>query len=501
MSTQVPAGDTTVAERDISLVPYREPPNNLEAEQGLLGGILANNRAFDAVGEFLRPEHFADPVHGRIFAACSRLIERGQIANPVTLKPYFDDDETLADSGGAQYLVRLASSVVTVINAVDYGNTIRDAHIRRQLIDLGGEVINDAYAQDIDISPTEQIEIAEGKLFSLAESGGTSDGFQPFDTALVEAVRMAEAAFKRDGGLSGVPSGFTDLDATLGGLHRSDLIILAARPGMGKTALATNIAFHVATSDRRAGGARAVVAFFSLEMSAEQLATRVLSETIGVSSDKIRRGELSQDNFQKLVHASQDLEAAPLYIDDTPAIPISTLRTRARRLKRQQGLALIVVDYLQLMHPPRGRRPENRVQEVSIITQGLKAVAKELDVPVLALSQLSRNLESREDRRPILSDLRDSGSIEQDADVVLFVYREQYYLNSSEPKQRAEETDERYHERHYRWRQRCEDAYGKAEIIISKQRHGPTNTIELHFDGPTTSFSDFQPDSRTPEHH
>ena len=495
-----PSNITPIGLRDVGPAPMREPPHNLEAEQGLLGAILVNNRAYEQVGEYLTADQFADPAHGRIFEACGRLIERGQIANPVTLKPLFDQDEALADVGGAQYLVRLAASVVTVINAEDYGRAIRDAHIRRQLIDLGEDIVNDAYTQDLDAPATDQIEIAEGKLFSLAENGSSEGGFRPFADALLESVRMAEAAFKRDGGLAGVATGFKDLDKQLGGLHPSDLLILAGRPAMGKTALVTNIAFHVANAARRAGETeKPVVAFFSLEMSAEQLATRVLSETTEISSEKIRRGELNGDDFQKMVRSSQELESAPLFIDDTPAITISAMRTRARRLKRQQGLCLIIVDYLQLMRPAAGQRPENRVQEISSITQGLKAIAKELNVPVVALSQLSRAVEQREDKRPVLADLRESGSIEQDADVVMFVFREEYYLGKAEPVQRADENDDKYHERVDQWQERCDKAYGKAEVIIGKQRHGPTGTVTMHFHGPTTKFSDYVPEDHLPE--
>lgn len=479
---------------------YREPPHNLEAEQGLLGAVLVNNRAFEKVSEYLAPEHFADPVHGRIFAACGRLIEKGQIANPVTLKPLFDQDEGLQEAGGAQYLVRLAASVVTVINADDYGQAIYDSFLRRELIDLGGEIVNEAYQHDLDLPASDQIEAAESKLFGLAERGSSQGGFQEFGQALTTSVRMAEEAFKRDGGLAGVSTGLTDLDQKLGGLHPSDLLILAGRPAMGKTALATNIAFHVATAALKDPELeRQVVAFFSLEMSAEQLATRILAEQTEISSEHIRRGELTTEDFQKLVAASQDLERAPLYIDDTPAITIATLRARARRLKRQQGLALIVVDYLQLMRPSAGQRADNRVQEISMITQGLKAVAKELDVPVIALSQLSRAVEQREDKRPVLADLRESGSIEQDADVVMFVFREQYYLEKGEPAQRIDESDEKFHDRHDQWKERCEKAYGKAEVIIGKQRHGPTGTVTLHFEGATTRFSNFVADDHIPD--
>ncbi len=486
--------------RAVAPAPAREAPRNLEAEQGLLGAILVNNRALERVGDFLAAEHFADPLHGRVYDACARLVERGQIANPVTLKGLFDRDEALEGAGGAQYLVRLAASTVTVVNAEDYGRAIRDAWLRRQLIAIGEDVVNDAYADDLDRAADERIEEAEARLFALAETGAVEGGFKSFGDALVESVRMAEAAHRRDGAMAGVATGFRDLDAMLGGMHPSDLLVLAGRPAMGKTALATNIAFHAATAGRREGDeGDPVVAFFSLEMSAEQLATRVLGERTGIPSEKIRRGELSGDDFQKLVAASQELEDAPLYIDDTPAVAVSALRTRARRLKRQRGLALVVVDYLQLMRPPAGTRPENRVLEISAITAALKAVAKELNVPVLALSQLSRAVEQREDKRPVLADLRDSGAIEQDADVAMFVYREQYYLERMEPVRRPEEADDKYNDRYEKWQERCDRAHGRAEVIIGKQRHGPTGTVKLHFHGPTTKFSDRVDDDRLPE--
>ncbi len=499
MSNQEPATNVTRLEApEVASAPYRDKPHNLEAEQGLLAAILVNNRAYEQVSEFLIPDHFSDPVHGRIFAACGHLIDRGQLANPVTLKQLFDQDVGLKDVDGAQYLIDLATSVVTVINAADYGRTIHDAYLRRELIDLGEDVVNDAYAHDLDAPARDQIEKAEGRLFSLAESGTIESGFIEFRDALRTSIEMADAAYKRDGSLAGVATGFRKLDNKLGGLHPSDLLILAGRPSMGKTALATNIAFHVATTAQQE---RQVVAFFSIEMSADQLATRVLAENIGLPSEEIRRGELSKEDFGKLVQTSHTLESASLYIDETPALTISALRTRARRLKRQQGLSLIVVDYLQLMRPAMGQRPENRVQEISIISRGLKAVAKELDVPVLALSQLSRAVENREDKRPVLSDLRESGSIEQDADVVIFVFREEYYLAKSEPMKKADESEDKYHERHDRWKKRCNEAYGKADIIIGKQRHGPTGTVTLHFHGPTTKFSDFVADDHLPDRY
>ncbi len=481
---------------------YRSPPVNYEAEQALLGAILANNAAFEKVAEFLRPEHFAVATHGAIFTACGVLIERGQIADPVTLWHYFEHDETLADVGGAQYLARLAGAVPSIINAADYGKAVHDLFLRRQLIAVGEDMVNDAFDMDLDKEATDQIEAAEERLYRLAEEGQTEGGFQELKTALTGALEMAQAAFKREGGIPGVASGFTDLDKLLGGLHPSDLVVLAGRPSMGKTALATNIAFNAASQHARSKGEDgAVVGFFSLEMSAEQLATRILSEESGVASEKIRRGELSNDQFAAVVRASQKLERLPLYIDDTPALSVGQLRTRARRLKRQKGLSLLVIDYLQLMRPTAGRVPENRVQEISDITRGLKAIAKELDLPVLALSQLSRAVEQRDDKRPQLSDLRESGTIEQDADVVTFVFREQYYLERSQPTQRSEESDEKFALRVENWQERCEKVYGMAEVIIGKQRHGPTGSVRLAFSGATTKFSNYTDAEHLPDAH
>jgi replicative DNA helicase len=489
---------------------YRAPPVNIEAEQALLGAILVNNAAYHRVSEFLRPEHFAEGVHGRIYEAICKLVERGQIANPVTLKGIFDQDNALTEIGGSAYLGRLAASVITVINAEDYGRTIYDLHLRRQLITVGEEVVNGAYKHDIELDATAQIEMAEKKLFDLAESGIATGGFQAFQLSLANAILQAEAAFKRDGKTAGVSSGFTDLDKVLGGLHPSDLLILAGRPSMGKTALATNIAFNAAKLYRRKqtqdgrilAEDGAVVGFFSLEMSAEQLAARVLAEESGVSGDRIRRGDVSHDDFDKFVQASQRLATVPLYIDDTPALSIAALRTRARRLKRQHGLDLIVVDYLQLLQGTgSARSSENRVQEISEITRGLKAIAKELEVPVIALSQLSRAVEQREDKRPQLSDLRESGSIEQDADVVMFVFREEYYLGRAEPMRRPEESEEKFNDRYERWKSRLEEVHATAEVIISKQRHGPIGTIRLRFEGETTKFDNLVSSDHLPSHH
>ena len=478
------------ARREPQPAGYRTPPHNYEAEQGLLGALLVNNAAYERVGDFLRPDHFANPVHGRIFEAIGKLVDRGQIANPVTLKSMFDQDGGLNEVGGAQYLVKLAASIVAIVNAEDYGRTVHDLYLRRQLIAVGEDMVNDAHKHELETSGKDQIELAEQKLFTLAETDNAERGFLPFANALTAAIEMAEKAFKRDGKLTGVPTGLIDMDKLLGGLHPSDLVVLAARPAMGKTALAANIAFNAAVQSVDDPEAeRFVVAFFSLEMSAEQLATRILAEQIEVSGEKIRRGEMNDADFRRLVQASQRLERTPIFIDDTPAITVTALRTRARRLKRQHGLHLIVVDYLQLLRGSAGTKSENRVQEISDITRSLKAVAKELNVPVLALSQLSRAVEQREDKRPQLADLRESGSIEQDADVVMFIFREEYYHKREEPVRRADEHDDKFHDRVERWKAHGEAIYGIAEVIVGKQRHGPTGTVRLQFEGAITKFS------------
>jgi len=470
----------------------RSPPHNDEAEMALLGAILHNNRAFERVADFLRPEHFASRVHGRIFEAVGRLIDRGLIADPITLKQYFEADADLAEIGGYAYLMRLAGSVASIVNAEDYGRAVHDLHLRRELITLGEDIVNDAYKDDLDNEATSQIEAAEQRLFNLASTGEIESGLQTFGTALTASIKAAESAFRREGQLAGVPSGFTDLDKLLGGLHASDLLILAGRPSMGKTALATNMAFHAARTVEDAEiGRNHIVAFFSLEMSAEQLATRILAEQTGIPSERIRRGELSNDDFERLVVVSQELERLPLYIDDTPALSIAALRTRARRLKRSPGLSMVVVDYLQLLHGSSSARNENRVQELSEITRGLKTIAKELDVPVLALSQLSRAVENREDKRPQLADLRESGSIEQDADVVMFVYRDEYYLARKEPREGTPE--------HVAWQEEMEKVHNLAEIIVAKQRHGPIGKVTLQFEGETTRFSNYVRDDHLPD--
>jgi replicative DNA helicase len=484
----------------------REPPHNFEAEQALLGAILVNNNAYQRVAEFLRAEHFADPLHGKLFDSLSRLIERGQVVSAVTLKTYVENDEDLKAAGGATYLARLAAASVHVIDAGAFGRAVHDLYLRRQLIDLGEGVVNGAFGGDVEDTALSQIEVAEKKLYDLASTGQTEGGFRPFRSALTEATVAAEAAYHRAGQLTGVATGLFQLDQLLGGLHRSDLIILAGRPSMGKSSLATNMGFNAARAYREEHGEDgrpkvadgAVVGFFSLEMSAEQLATRMISEQAAIPSEKIRKGELISADFDRVLSVSHELEHLNFFIDDTPALSIAALRTRARRLKRTHGLGLLIVDYLQLLSPAGKSRQENRVQEVSEITRGLKTLAKELDVPVLALSQLSRAVEQREDKRPQLADLRESGSIEQDADVVMFIYREEYYLTREEPKRRTEESDQRFNERHDAWRQRCEQTYGKAEVIVAKQRHGPTGIVRLAFEGQFTKFDNLSGDDERP---
>ena len=504
MPTPLRAADPAETAGDI----LRSPPHNYEAEKALLGAILMNNRAFERVNEFLGPEHFADPVNGRVYESVAKLLEQGHQANPVTLKTYLERDELIVQAGGIKYLANLAGSAVTVINAGDYGKLIYDLFLRRELIAMGEDMVNEAFDSQPDESAMDQIAGAEQKLYNLASQNATEGGFQTFGTALKEAINLAEIAHRREGALSGVTTGLTDIDKKLGGLHSSDLLILAGRPSMGKTALATTMAFNAArhyrtTEDPEEKGK--VVAFFSLEMSAEQLATRILAERSKINSHGIRTGGLSNDDFARLVVASDELTNLPLFIDDTPAVTVSAIRTRCRRLSRTNrtasgnGLGLIVIDYLQLIAPARGERSENRVQEISAITRGLKALAKDLNVPVLALSQLSRAVEQREDKRPQLSDLRESGTIEQDSDVVMFVFREEYYLERAEPSQKPEETSERFHERYTKWTERFEQSHNVAEVLVAKQRHGPIGTVKLHFEADYTHFSDHIDNSQLPE--
>ena len=478
---------------------YREAPNNIEAEQALLGAVLVNNDAFYRVSDFLKAEHFYEPLHRKIFSVAQDFIRMGKVASPVTLKTFLPAEEKVGEMTVAQYLARLAAEAVTVINAADYGRAIYDLATRRALIRVGEDMVNIAYDAPVDMSPHEQIEDAERRLFELAETGRYDGGFESFTDAVKTAIDMANAAYMRDGHLSGLATGFRDLDRRMGGLQPSDLIIVAGRPGMGKSSLATNVAFHIAHSYepvQQADGSMAaasggVVGLFSLEMSAEQLATRIISEQTEIPSSKIRRGEITETDFEKLVACAQTMQRIPLYIDQTGGISIAQLAARARRLKRQRGLDVIVIDYVQLMQGSSNRAAQGRVQEITEITTGLKALAKELNVPIIALSQLSRQVESRDDKRPQLSDLRESGSIEQDADVVLFVYRDEYYLRNKEPEPGTPE--------HLEWEEKLRKVEGKAEIIIAKQRHGPTGTVQMGFQGEFTRFFDLIEDSHLPE--
>lgn len=479
---------------------YRSQPANIEIEQALLGAILVNNSAFDRVSDFLIPEHFFEPVHQLIYDEASKIIRLDKIANPITIKTFLPADQLVGEIPLSQYLARLAGEATTIINAVDYGRAIRDLAIRRSLITVGEDVVNTAYDAPSDMTPHDQIEEAEKRLFELAETGEQTRGFINFSDALTQSVEMAAAAYQREGQLSGRATGLADLDQRMGGLQPSDLIILAARPGMGKTSLATNIAFNIAAAykpevmadgtTKAENGGR--VGFFSLEMSAEQLATRIISEQAEISSSKIRRGEISATEYDMLVDAMHMMQRAPLFVDQTGGISIAQLATRARRLKRQHGLDLLIVDYVQLL-TGSSRNAGNRVQEITEITTGLKALAKELEVPIVAISQLSRAVESRDDKRPQLSDLRESGSIEQDADVVLFIYREEYYLQNKEPPMDDPS--------HAEWYVKMEKARGTAEVIVAKQRHGPTGTVKLSFTPQFTRFSDLADPSRLPDEY
>jgi replicative DNA helicase len=479
---------------------YRTAPHNIEAEQALLGAILVNNEAFYRVSDFLEPRHFFEPVHQNIYEITGSLIRVGKIANPVTLKTFLPADVDIAGLTVSQYLARLAAEATTVINAEDYGRTVYDLSIRRSLIVIGEEMVNVAFDAPVDFAPRDQIEDAERQLYELAETGKYDGGFQRFAAALTTAVDMAARAYQRDGRLSGIATGLQDLDRMMGGLQHSDLVILAGRPGMGKTSLATNIAYNISRAwqgEVRPDGQRetvngGIVGFFSLEMSAEQLATRIISEQTEIPSYRIRRGEIDPGDFDRIASVAREMESIPLYIDETGGLAIAQLAARARRLKRQKGLDLLVIDYLQLLQGSTRRAIEGRVQEVTEITTGLKALAKELNVPILALSQLSRQVENRDDKRPQLADLRESGSIEQDADVVLFVFREEYYLKNKEPRAGTDE--------HFKWQTDMEAVHGKAELIIGKQRHGPTGTVQLQFKADVTRFSDLADESRLPEH-
>tara|TARA_B100000378_G_scaffold37313_1_gene28076 strand:+ start:2446 stop:3870 length:1425 start_codon:yes stop_codon:yes gene_type:complete len=460
---------------------FKELPNNIEAEQAVIGSILVSNDIFDDVSIIIDNKKFYDPVHQKIFAAIENLISKGMLANPITLKNYFENDNSLAELEGHEYLVKLTKFSTTIRQAIEYSRIVYDMHIRRELIKISETMTENASNKILDLPGNKIIEDSERLLFDLAEKGSFNTSFIKFDQALNYTIEMASNAFKNEEGIVGVPTGLTDLDDRLGGMHNSDLLIIAGRPSMGKTALATNIAFHAAKKLQEKG-TKSSIAFFSLEMSSEQLSTRILAEQSRIKSNDIRRGRISEEQFDKFIETSKNISELPLYIDETPAISIAAMSNRARRIKRLYGLDLVVVDYIQLMSAANTR--DGRVQEISEITKGLKALAKELSVPVLALSQLSRAVEHRDIKKPQLSDLRESGSIEQDADVVMFVYREAYYLEKLEPRPATVE--------HAEWQAKMNEVSNLAEIIIGKQRHGPTGNINVEFEAMFTKFRDIQ---------
>jgi len=478
----------TAGEKELE---FRQPPHNMEAEQALLGAILVNNEAMHHISSSLRAEHFYVPVHQRIFAQIQNLFDKGLIANPVTLKGHFEQDEGLKEVGGSLYLAKLAAASVGIINVLDYSNLLYDCSQKRALIAIGEEVVNHAFKGDLDLPANLQIEQAEQRLFYLASEGTSEKSFRHLKFSMVEAINRVEHAFKNSNRVIGVPTKLIDLDKLLGGLHKSDLIILAGRPSMGKTALATSIAHYAGEyfyeeSLKDPTVKPMSVGFFSLEMSAEQLASRMLAGATGLGSGKLRKGDLTTDEFAVLVNESNKLSHLPFHIDDTPALSISALRARARRLKRVHNLGVLVIDYLQLVRGSSPNPQGNRVQEVSEITQGLKAIAKELDIPVIALSQLSRAVEQREDKRPQLSDLRESGSIEQDADVVMFVFREEYYLMRQMPREDSPKFPE--------WQAEMEKVHGVAEVIVAKHRNGAIGNVALQFQSDITRFGNLARD-------
>ena len=461
----------------------KELPHNIEAEQGILGAILLNNEIFYDISDTMAIDHFYEPIHRTIFDQISIMLSKGQIATPITLKSYFEGEKSLEEIGGANYLVRLADSAVSLDYAKNYAQIIYDLSVRRGLYELGGKVQHDAMDINLEIKPETLIEEAEKDLYQISEKGIAQNNIHSFRSSVEEAIELAKKAYEKDSSVVGISSNFTDIDNKLGGFHPSDLIIIAGRPSMGKTSLATNIGFNIAKNAHDENDGNNSVLFFSLEMSSEQLARRILSEQARISSNDIRRGNLSENDLDNLVSVSKNVLEIPLYIDDTPAINIGTLASRARRLKRKHGLGIIVIDYLQLLRPSKSSRNESRVLEISEITQGLKALAKELNIPIIALSQLSRQVEQREDKKPQLSDLRESGSIEQDSDVVMFIFREEYYLEKNAPSPGTAEFIE--------WQQKMDEVHGQADLLIMKQRHGPTGNIKLSFDANYTRFGNF----------
>jgi replicative DNA helicase len=494
----VPALDLRSPSNDVA-IPHA--PANLEAEQALLGALLYDNAAFERIGDNLQARHFFEPFHQRLFAAVEGAIRKGQLADPLLLAEQFGRDAGFEELGGVRYLAALVDRAPPAANAPDYARAVYDLALRRDLIRIGGDIAQQATEGDPELSARDQIEQAEQQLYALAETGGVSQGFVSFQDALQGAVTLAAEAHSRDGGLAGLSTGLIDLDGKIGGLHPSDLVIVAARPSMGKSALASNIGFDVARTyawEPQPDGSRktvrgGVVAFFSLEMSADQLAMRILAEVSGVSGDRLRKGEIDASEFGRVRDAALEIQDAPFYIDDTGGITLAKLTARARRLKRTVGLDLLIIDYLQLITIGTTSRQENRVQEVSAITQGLKALAKELSIPVIALAQLSRQVENREDKKPQLADLRESGSIEQDADMVMFIYRESYYLSRLEPREGTEE--------HFKWQEQMDLCRGQAEIIIGKQRHGPIGNVKVSFNEDLTKFGNLARDASRYDPH
>ncbi len=470
------------AKLSLNISEQNKLPSNLEAEQALIGSVLVNNDIIDEISNIVSSPKFFDPAHKKIYEVIESLNNKGMIANPITLKNFFENDNSLSEVGGVDYLIKLTRFSSSIKQAVDYAKIVHEMYVKRELVKISSNISEDSMDEELNKTGENIIEDAEKSLFDLAERGNFSQSFLKFNQALDQTIEMATLAMKNDQGVVGVPTGLTDLDEKLGGLHKSDLVIIAGRPSMGKTALATNIAYYAAKKIQD-NNEKSSIAFFSLEMSSEQLSTRILSEQARIKSNDIRRGKATEEELNRYIETSRNIYELPLYIDETPAITISTLRNRARRIKRLFGLNLIVVDYIQLMRTG-SKRFEGRVQEISEITQGLKALAKELNVPVLALSQLSRAVEQRDDKIPQLSDLRESGSIEQDADVVMFVYREEYYLEKKQPKLGSIE--------HAEWQSKMNDINGLADIIIGKQRHGPTGNIHVQFEGMYTKFKDLK---------
>ena len=461
----------------------KQLPSNIEAEQAVIASILVSNDIYDEISPILNPQKFFDPIHVKLYETIEKLISKGLLANPITLKNHFENNEGLKELGGQEYLIKITKFSTSVKQAIDYANIVQEMHVRRELIKISQSVLDEASTNaDVSTSGVEIIQNAEKSLFDLAERGHFNQSFIKFESALKQTIEMAKSAYQNDEGIVGVPTGLTDLDARLGGMHKQDLIIIAGRPSMGKTALATNIAFHAAKNIEKKG-TKSTVAFFSLEMSSEQLSTRILSEQSKIRSNDIRRGKVSEKEFEQFIETSKNIFELPLYIDETPAVTIATISNRSRRIKRLFGLELIVIDYIQLMKSDR-KMEFNRVQEISEITQGLKALAKELNVPVLALSQLSRQVEHRDDKKPQLADLRESGSIEQDADVVMFIFREAYYLERKEPTLGSIE--------HAEWQQKMNEISSLADIMISKQRHGPTGNVKVEFEAMYTKFKNLE---------